>query len=130
MACEKVLIDYELLSRYKEYENKFHTVKNENDDLRKKINEMKKKYDESISVQKGEGVESAELQQRLMTQANGVVNAETQKIIPLDNVVDPSENFVTENGEGVGNNDGDDDDDDYVMSPWYFLGVPKNCQNK
>ena len=125
MACEKVLIDYELLARYKEYEMKYHTVKKEIDNLRKKNEEIQKKYDESKSVQKGEG-HSAELQQRLITEANGVLNADTQKILPMDNVVDPTEKIQSNSEiiEGVGNNDDDDDE----INPWYFLGVPKHCK--
>ena len=124
MACEKVLLDYELLSRYKEYEKKYHDIKKENNEIMKKYEEMKKKYEESKLVQKGEGVDSAELQQRLITEANGVVNADTQKIIPLDNVVDPTEKIPSNSQikEDVGNNDHNE------INPWYFLGVPKKCQ--
>lgn len=139
MACEKVLIDYALFSKYKGIEKKYFELKSDYDDLKEKM-EQKIEYDNSKNdmEQSGSGFESAEQEKRAMTMENGVVNDDTQKIIPLDTVNDESDNQIIGNAavesnseSGVGNNE-NENENEHVSNddgnPWYYLGLPKNVQ--
>ena len=125
MACEKVLIDYDLFARYKGYEKKYHSLKLEIEQLQSAHEDLEKKYNDhkaKTSLQTGSGIEpNSELETRLMTQENGIINDKTQKITPIDTAVQESAKVVPPSFEtGVGNNN--------EQKKWYFIDVPKNVK--
>ena len=122
MACEKVLIDYDLFNRYKGYEQKYHSLKMEMEQLRSDHDDLEKKYNEhKTSQQTGSGLQpNSELETRLITQENGIINDQTQKIIPIDTAVQESAKVSPPSFEtGVGKAE---------PKHWYFIDVPKNVK--
>lgn len=132
MASEKVLIDFDLFERYKRAEKKCHELKSEMEQLKSENEELKKKID---IKQTGSGSQSADLQQQIITQANGIVNDQTQKVLPIDTVAEPNaplNNVTISNatGSGVGNNEERREKSEKPKTQtqeWYFIGIPKKC---
>lgn len=134
MACEKVLIDYDLFQRYKGYEQKYHSLKAENEQLKEEHDNLQKQHDEQkvkIKEQIGSGhvvSPNSDLQTRIITQENGVINNQTQKIIPINNAPEETADVEPLPFEtGVSNNNVENENN-CEPSVWYFIDVPKNVK--
>lgn len=124
MAVEKILLDYSEYTRFKSLEHKYHEMKSNYDRLKHEV-ELKK----HVHVQKGEG-DSADLQTDILTRSNGVLNDQTQEIIPIETVPDnqASESTVAEGHNSTKEDEKMDVEEELtVQDKWYFIGIPPCC---
>lgn len=131
MACEKVLIDYDLFTRYKGYEQKYHSLKAEIEELKANHEDLEKKYNEQKeNNQSGSGniQPNSELQTRLIADENGIINNDTQKIIPMDNAIQEDAKVETLPFESVVSNNNEKTEKKCTPQKWYFIDVPKNVK--
>lgn len=135
MAVEKILLDYVEYVRFKSLEHKYHELKSKYDIMQVEL----EKKNETSHEQKGEG-ESAQLQKDILTRDNGVLNENTQVILPIETV--PS-NDANENGLAEGHSSTSEEENMDVEEAaiekeptvqeadnilWYYVGIPPCCK--